>query len=100
MKGEVDTRPRKDPGASFVLDVGEPVVAAWVGEGCERVSEQELTGEAEGADAGLVMEAKERELDARNSSKATHLCKWALRPRMWLTLAGRQAEKGRVARRR
>ena len=32
MKEKVDTQTRKDPGASFVMHGGEPVLTAWVAE--------------------------------------------------------------------
>ena len=63
MKEKADAQSRRDPGASFVLDVGGPVLSAGVAGERNRVSGQELTGEAERAHVSLALKAKERESD-------------------------------------
>ena len=81
MKENIGAQSREGPGASFVLDSGAPAVPAWVAEEHKRVLRQEMTAEEEGPHAYFAMKAKGRELGARKQFK------WALRPRMWLTLA-------------
>ena len=54
MKGKMDTQTWMDPGASFVLDGGGPVLPAWVSEACARISGRKLTEEGERNFADLV----------------------------------------------
>ena len=64
MKDNIDTQTRMDPGASFLVDGGAPVLSARVPEECNRILGQELT-EGEGRTfAYLAHTAKVRELDA------------------------------------
>ena len=46
-KDKIDTQTRKDPGASFIMDSGGPVLSAWVAGERSRVLGQELSEEAE-----------------------------------------------------
>ena len=43
MGEKMEMQTRKDPGASFVMGGGGPVLSAWVAEECNRVWRQELT---------------------------------------------------------
>ena len=64
MKAKIDTQTRMDPGASFMVDGGGPVLSALVPEECDRTLGQKLT-EAKGRIfAGFAYKAKVRELEA------------------------------------
>ena len=73
MKEKNETRNSKDPGASFILDGGGPVLSAWVAEACNRGLVQELTEEGERLHAEVVRKARDRGLDAWTSSRFPRL---------------------------
>ena len=67
MRGKIDTQTRMDPGASIMLDGGEPVSSKWVAVGRNRSLGQEFMGGEERTFAYLAHRAKVRELDARGA---------------------------------
>ena len=62
-KDKIDMQTRKDPGASFLMDSGGPVLSAWVAEERNRISGQALTEVEERAHADLVRKANQGELE-------------------------------------
>ena len=64
MKEKIDTHPRKDPGASFIMDGGGPALYAWVAEECGRISGQDSTENRGRALGDLARMAEVRELEA------------------------------------
>ena len=64
MREKIDAQTRKDPGVSFVMGGGVPVLSAWVAEECSRVLGQELTEAQERAHAALAPKAKRRDVEA------------------------------------
>ena len=64
IEDKVDTQTRMDPGASFGLDGGGPVLSAWFAGDCSRFSGRELTQSEECVRADLARKAKVGELGA------------------------------------
>ena len=83
MEEKIDAQTRKDPGASFVMDSGGPVISTWVAEERNRISQQELAEVEERVHADLAGKARGRELEAWEQLKMGALRKWALSPRIW-----------------
>ena len=71
MKEKIDMRTRKDPGVSFSMDFGGPVLSAWAAEERSRIPGQELPEVEERAHADLARMAKDRNLEASGQFKVS-----------------------------
>ena len=71
MQEKTDTQTRMNPGASFIVDGGGPVLSARVGGDCDRILVRELTGEEERKFADIVDKAMVRELESWDQFKVS-----------------------------
>ena len=100
QRGHCETKEKVDtPARRLPLTHGRPVLSAWVAERCYPALGQKLAGEAARVRADLERRAEKGNWAQGHSSKSSHLCKWALRPSMWLTwkqVGGKKTVKARL----
>ena len=105
MKDKIDTRTREDPGASFVMGGGGPVVSAWVAEACNRISGLKLTEVAGRVRADPAREARGRELEVWEQFKVSSAARLSARSRgmvdtrsalTWKEVGGVKTAKARL----